>query len=132
VSAFPGAERLVHDWLVADVGVRVCSELPADLADVLPIIQAVRIGGPHHDEDPYLQIPTMSVDVFADGRQAAYDLAQTVDLSIRRHLPGAKVLGASVGMVRTLTGPAWRAWDDTTRVRRVGMTYQLWLKAPSS
>jgi hypothetical protein len=129
--SWPGTERLVHDWLVADLGVRVCSELPADLAEVMPLIQAVRIGGPHDDNDPYVLIPTVSIDVFAADRAGATELADAVDLSLRRRLPGAHVLGASVGLVRTLSGPSWRPWDDT-RVRRFGATYQLWVKTPTS
>jgi hypothetical protein len=77
--SWPGTERLLHDWLVADLGVRVCSELPADLAEVMPLIQAVRIGGPHDDNDPYVQIPTVSIDVFAADRAGATDLAHAVD-----------------------------------------------------
>jgi hypothetical protein len=55
--SYPGTERLLHDWLVADLGVRVCSELPADLSEVVPLIQAVRIGGPHDDNDPASRSP---------------------------------------------------------------------------
>lgn len=131
MPTFPGTERLLHDWLVADLGVRVCSELPADLAEVVPLIQAVRIGGPHDDNDPFLLIPTVSVDCFADDRLAAITLADQVDRAMRKTLPGAQVHGASVGLVRTLTGPSWRPWDDTA-VRRYGATYQVRLKTPKA
>lgn len=128
--SYPGVERLLVDFLVTAVGVRVCTELPADLADVLPLIQVVRVGGPSLDDDPYVEAATVSVDCFDVTRADATDLAMQADLALRRLLPGARVLGASVGKVRTLTGPSWRPWDDTTNVRRFGATYQVWVKTP--
>jgi len=125
--SWPGIERALVTYLTAEHGVRVVTELPADLADVAPLIQVVRIGGPSDDEDPRVQIPTVSIDYFAADRGAATDLAEAVDLSIRR-LAGTVLAGAAMGKVRTLTGPSWRPWDDLT-VRRFGATYQLWLKA---
>lgn len=129
--SYQGVELMLHDFLVAAVGVRVCTELPADLQDVLPVVQVVRIGGPHDDNDPFLLIPTVSVDCFADDRLAAITLADQVDRAMRKTLPGAQVHGASVGLVRTLTGPSWRPWDDTA-VRRYGATYQVRLKTPKA
>lgn len=127
--AYPGIEAVLVEFLTAELGCRVCVELPADLQDVLPVVQVVRIGGAHDDNDPSLQSPTVSVDVFAQDRGAATDLAQDVDTAMRRRLPGRTIRGASAGRVRTVAGPAWRPWDDTT-LRRFGGTYQLWIKAP--
>lgn len=120
-------ELLLHDFLTVALGVRVCSELPADLGDVLPVVQATRIGGPHDDNDPLLQTPTVDIDYFAADRAAAFALAEAGDLALRRQLPGATVGTVRVGMVRTLSGPSWRGWDNTS-IRRVGATYQLWIK----
>lgn len=128
---FAGVERLLHDFLTADLGVRVCTELPADLPDVLPLVQVQRIGGPTHDGDPYFSMPTVSIDCFEADRASATDLAHQVDLSLRRRLRGATVPGAVVTRVSTITGPSWRPWDDTTDVRRFGASYQLWIKTPA-
>ena len=124
-------EQLVRDFLTADLGVRVCTELPDDLADVVPLLQVVRIGGPTHDDDPYFHLPTISVDAYEATRADANDLAMQADLSLRRRLPGAVVLGCSVGKVRTISGPSWRPWDDVA-LRRFGASYQLWIKAPTT
>lgn len=126
-APFAGVEIALHDYLTVELGVRVCTELPADLQAVVPLVQVVRIGGPHSDNDPYLQMPTVSVDSFAADRGGATDLAHAADLALRR-LTGATVHGARFGLVRTLSGPAWRPWDDTA-VRRFGATYSLWMKA---
>lgn len=128
---YPAPERILADFLTADLGVRVCSEVPADLADVVPLVQAVRVGGPAHDRDPFFLMPTINVDCFDADRASAMDLAHAVDLSLRRRLSGATVLGARIGRVATITGPSWRPWDDTD-VRRFGATYQIWIKAPSA
>lgn len=129
--SWAGVERMLVDWLTTDLGHRVCTELPADLGSVLPLIHVVRVGGPHHASTPYFQMPTINVDSFAADRGAATDLAEAVDVSLRRRLPGSTVLGARVGRTATITGPGFRAWDDST-LRRMGASYQLWLKAPTS
>lgn len=125
--AFQGVERVLHDFLTVALACRVCSELPADLPEVLPLVQAVRIGGPSHVDATTLHLPTFSLDCYAESRQAAHDLSLAADYAVRRQLPGSTILGANIGRVTTVVGPAWRPWDDTT-VRRFGATYQLWLK----
>ena len=129
MPTFPGVEAVLVEFLAGELGVRVCTELPADLGDVLPVVQVVRVGGGHDDNETSLQSPTLSVDVFARDRGAATSLAQDVDTTLRRRLPGQTILGASAGRVRTITGPAWRPWDDIT-LRRFGGTYQLWIRVP--
>jgi hypothetical protein len=132
VTAFAGVELALVDWLTVDLpGNRVCTELPDDLADAAPVIQVVRIGGPHDDNDPNLQIPTVSVDCFSATRGGATDLANAVDTSLRKRLPGATIHGARFGLVRTLTGPSWRPWEDAA-LRRFGSTYQLWVRASTA
>lgn len=128
MTAFAGVEIALHDYLTVELaGPRVCTELPADLAGQVPLVQVVRIGGPHSGEDPYIQVPTVSVDTFAGDRASATDLSHQVDLALRR-ITGTTVHGARFGIVRTLSGPAWRPWDDTS-VRRFGATYSLWMRA---
>lgn len=127
---FVGVERLLVGHLASVLGVRVVTELPADLASSAPVVQVVRIGGPHDDDDPRTQIPTVSLDYFAATRAAAADLAEAADAAMRA-LPGRTLSGAHMGKVRTLTGPSWRPWEDTA-LRRLGATYQVWLRAPSA
>jgi len=130
VATFSGVEALLIGWTADQLGVRCLTDLPADLASAAPIVQIVRIGGPSDDSFSNFQAATVSVDCFAADRLAATTLAQQLDDAWRKVLPGAAVSGAVVGKVRTLTGASWRPWDDTA-VRRVGATYQVWVKAPA-
>lgn len=129
MTTFPGVERLLVAWLTGALGVRVVTTLPADLTQAVPLLQVTRIGGPHDDSVPSLQIPTVDIDAFGTDEGAVSDLLERVDVSLRYHLPGATVLGGRVGKVRTLSGSAWRAWENTD-VRRRGASYQLWVKTP--
>ena len=128
---FQGVEALLIGWLPSQVTARALTDLPADLADLVAagtdVVQVVRVGGPSDDDDPTLVAATVSVDCFAADRISATLLAQQVDDAFRKALPGTLTGGASVTKVRTLTGASWRPWDDVA-VRRVGATYQVWLK----
>lgn len=124
---FGGVEALLIGWLPSQVTARALTDLPATLADDVPVVQIVRIGGPSDDDDPTLVAATVSVDCFASDRLAVTVLSQQVDDAFRKALPGTLTGGASVTKVRTLTGPSWRPWADTA-VRRFGATYQVWLK----
>lgn len=124
---FGGVEALLIGWLPSQVTARALTDLPATLADDVPVVQIVRIGGPSDDDDPTLVAATVSVDCFASDRLAVTVLSQQVDDAFRKALPGTLTGGASVTKVRTLTGPSWRPWNDTA-VRRFGATYQVWLK----
>jgi len=124
---FGGVEALLIGWLPSQVTARALTDLPSTLADDVPVVQVVRIGGPSDDDDPTLVAATVSVDCFDSDRLSATLLAQQVDDAFRKALPGTLTGGASVTKVRTLTGPSWRPWNDAA-VRRFGATYQVWLK----
>lgn len=124
---FGGVEALLISFLKTELAVRCLTDLPADLAEVAPVVQVVRIGGPSDDNNPNLLAATVSIDCFAADRGAVTVLSQQVDDALRKTLPGLTTGGATVGLIRTLTGPSWRPWDDVA-VRRFGATYQIWLK----
>ena len=125
---FGGVEALLIGWLKTQLpSVRFLTDTPADLATAVPVVQVVRVGGPSSDDDPTFQSPTVSVDCFAADRVAATLLAQQVDDALRKALPGASTGGATVSKVATISGAAWRPWDDL-KVRRMGATYVLHLK----
>jgi len=108
------AESVLVAWLSsAFPDVRVVTETPANLADVVPLIRVSRFGGV--DEQIWtFDNPTMDFDCYDTGRIAARDLAYQVRRSLRRDLPGQIVAGAFVLSCRTLSGPAWTPYDNTT------------------
>lgn len=124
---FGGVEALLIGWLSGQLGVRCLTDLPANLATQLPVVQVVRIGGPTDDNDPNFHTPTVSVDCFAVDRAAATALSQQADDALRKVLPGVTTGGATVTKVQTISGASWRPWDDLA-LRRFGASYALHLK----
>lgn len=124
-------EAILVPWLAEAVSARAVTETPAELADVVPVVQIVRIGGPSDDDIPTFEMPTVSIDSYGAGRAAASQLAAAVDNAIRVALPNTlhTVGGAStvVTKTQTITGPSWRPYDDIT-IRRFGATYRLHLR----
>ena len=126
--SYGGVEALLIGYLRTALGVRCLTDLPADLQNVVPVVQVVRIGGPSDDNDSRFEAATVSIDCFASDRASATALAMQVDDVMRHSLPGTLTGGAVVTKVRTLTGASWRPWDDQ-QVRRFGATYQTWVKS---
>lgn len=109
----PHVESVLVTWLKAAFPTaRLCTELPANLADVLPVIQVVGIGGTG-DRFAFDQ-PRADVDVYAATRSAARDLAQQVHESLLGDLPGQSVDGTFVLSVREFMSPTWTPYDNTT------------------
>lgn len=124
-------EAGVAGWLraaYAGVGLRVVTEVPANLAEVLPLTQVTRIGGA--DTAVVLDLATVDFDFWAADRAAARALALDVHVRLRFALPGAAIPGGVVCRVDTLTAPAWRPWNNTA-VRRFGASYQITVQAQS-
>lgn len=117
-------EALLVPWLAATLNVRAVTELPADLADVLPVVRSLRIGGPDLDDYALLDLPTVTIDCYDAGWSAASTLAGRVHAAIRSTLPGTVHDGGVVTRTRTISGPSWRPYDDTN-LRRFGATYQI-------
>lgn len=121
-------EALLIPWLVSTLSVRALTDLPENLAGVLPVVQVTRIGGPADDSLPSFDFPNVDIDCFDVDREAASNLAGRVHTALRVTLPGLKLSGATITRVRTLTGPSWRPYDNTA-LRRFGATYQLHVKS---
>jgi hypothetical protein len=121
-------EAGVAGWLRDDLGAghRVVTEAPADLAGAVPVFRVVRLGG--GDRDVVLDRATVDVDTWAADRGGARAAALDVHARLRFALPGQRIPGGVVCQVDTLTGPAWRPWDDTA-VRRFGATYVITVQA---
>jgi hypothetical protein len=116
-------ELWLHDWLATEFGVRVVTELPANLQDVVPVIQVGRVGGGNRYT---IDRPTVDVVCFTsslsggDGRNAARKFAELVRDAMYFRLPGT----LPVTSVATVSAPAWRPYDNPA-VRCYGATYQL-------
>lgn len=124
---FAGVDPLLIGWGTGHFGVRFALDTPADLQDVVPLVQLQTIGGPSDDDFSGLVAATVSLDCFGADYSAASTLAWQVDDGLRVDLPGTTVGGITFGKVRTLTIPGRRPWDDIA-VRRFGGTYQVWFR----
>lgn len=120
-------EALLIPWLASTLTVRAVTDLPADLADVLPVVQVVRIGGPDDDNLSRYDMPTVDVDCYDADRAKASALAGRVHDALRITLPGLTVGAGTVTKVQTITGPSWRPYDDTL-LRRIGASYRLYIR----
>lgn len=121
-------EALLIGWLRSTLDVRALTDLPADLADTLPVVQVTRIGGPDDDNNPNFDAPTVAVDCYAADRAGAITLAAAVKAALRGSLPGQTIGTSTVTKVQTVTGPSWRPYDNT-ELRRFGATYALHIKS---
>lgn len=124
---YADVEALLVGWLGAQLTVRTCTELPADLTGALPVVQVDRIGGA--DRDVSLDIATVDVDCYALGRLAAAQLAARARTALLHALPGTTAAGGVVVRVQTLSAPASRPYDTTSAVHRCGGSYQLTVQA---
>lgn len=123
-------EPLLVSWFESTfLSVRVCTELPANLADVLPVIQVVGIGG----SGDHLQFdsPRADIDVFAASRAAARTLAQQVHDAVLRDLPGQMLEDAFVLSVGEFMSPTWTPYDNTN-LRRFTLSVGLRLHTRSA
>ena len=117
------AENLIRDWLAAVFpAARVVTELPANLADVLPVIQVARFGG----SDDFLTLDSANVDIdtFGVSRDAARSLSEQVRSAVRLHLPGYSANGGAVQSVTTISAPRWVPYDNTS-LRRFTAAYRI-------
>lgn len=123
VSRFPDVEAELVGWLTTHLpAITFSTETDAELQDQLPACRLYRIGGA--DSDYRLDHPLIDCDTFAANREAAHDAAHDVHDCLRFSLAGQIAGGMVVGQVRTIQGPRWTPYDNTT-VRRFVATYQL-------
>jgi hypothetical protein len=120
-------ERLIIDWIKARItAARILTDLPANLADVLPVIQVGRSGGT--TPLPRIDVAFVDVDCYAASRDAASTLSRQLHDLMLRTLPGYSTAAATVLSVDTQSGPSWRPYDNTT-LRRFGASYDLRVKS---
>lgn len=123
---YGGVELLLIPAATAALGFRFATDVPANLADVVPLGQIQAVGGPASDEVHTFQSPTVVVDVFAADRASANAQSLAVHTWMRS-LPGHIGGGAVITKVQTITLPSHRPWDDTA-VHKFGATYRITLQ----
>jgi len=101
---------------------RVATELPANLADVLPTIWVQRFGGGTSGRS--LDAPTFDVDCFAADRLTANSFASQVRTALAA-MAGYTAFQATVSDV-SVSSFGWRPYANIG-VRRTGMTCSITL-----
>lgn len=124
------AEAVIRAWVEQQTGVPAVTETPGSLGDHMPLFQVVRIGG--GDDAVTLDLATISLHAYATGATGsdARSAARTLAYQGRVALYAARGVvfdGAVVTRVRTIGGPAWTPYDNTT-LRRFTGTYQVAIK----
>jgi hypothetical protein len=114
----------VIGWLQEQLGpdVVVRDELDNALLNELPTVQVERAAG---DDDGFrVDRALVDVDVYAATRSQAATVAATVRGLLLTRLRGSTTANAVVGMVRTVSAPSWRPYEDLN-LRRYGATYEV-------
>lgn len=119
---WPDVEVEIVAWMHDDLSVRVLTELPENLADVLPVVQVQRVGG--DDDGLRLDRALVDVDVYGPTRAAASALARQAREGLVVRLRGVKTTAAVFGRVSTVSAPAWRPYENPA-LRRSGATYEI-------
>jgi hypothetical protein len=126
LSAFVDAEAVLRTLLAANFSPpRVGVVLPADLADQLPFIRVVRIGGPV--TGVRTEVARVDVDFFAANRPDAKAGARAVQFFLTNQAAGTTVTldDGSAGVVLSVacpSGPAWLPYANPN-VFRFGAHY---------
>lgn len=124
------AGRAVRDWLADQLGDLITGthdREPPNLRQTLPLLVVTRLGGA--DIDVNFGTPTIAVNAFAAGHDAAVDLADRVHRLLRYRLRNYRTTdGDVVTTVRTVGLPADLPYDSRQQVFKVGGTYQVFYK----
>lgn len=119
---WPDIEIELVAWLGTQLTVRHVTELPANLADILPVNQLQRVGG--GDDGIRLDRALVDVDTYAATRDAASTLARQTRDELVVNLRGVMTDSAVFGRVSTVSAPSWRPYENTA-LRRMGATYEI-------
>ncbi|WP_370421955.1 hypothetical protein AB8O64_27605 [Streptomyces sp. QH1-20] len=125
--SWPDAEAALVAWLAPQLGVRVCTDTPADLDAVVPLVRLRRVGG--SDDGFRLDLAVMDIEAFAATRAEATDLAARIRDALLTDLPGsAPTVAAVFTAASTISAPSWRPWENPG-LTRMGATYAVRLHA---
>ncbi|MFE3122362.1 hypothetical protein ACFXHD_02960 [Streptomyces hydrogenans] len=127
MAVWPDLEIELVAYLAGRRATRVLTELPANLGDILPVVQVQRLPG-GGDDGFRLDRALASIDVYAATRGDASTLAELVRDDLINHLPGTQTARAVFGRVATVSAPAWRPYENPG-LRRSGATYELFFHA---
>ncbi|MFJ4785157.1 hypothetical protein [Streptomyces sp. NPDC088794] len=120
---WPDIEIELVALLATALGVRHCTDLPANLVSELPLNQVQRVGG---DDDGFrLDRALISLDSYGATREEASVLARQARHELVVNLRGVKTATAVIGRVATLSAPAWRPYENPN-LRRMGATYEIY------
>lgn len=109
-------------WLKAELDVRVVTDLPANLLDVVPVVQVQRVGG--DDDGIRLDRAFIDVDVYGTTRPLASQLMAQARSLFLASLRGVVTDAAVFTSARTITAPAWRPYENPG-LRRFGATFEI-------
>jgi len=115
-------------WLTDRLEERTLTDLPANLVDVLPVVQIQRVGG--GDDGIRLDRAFVDIDVYAASRQAASQLMSQTRSLLLTGLRGTVTATAVFTSARTITAPAWRDYENPN-LRRVGATFEIFCHSVS-
>jgi hypothetical protein len=110
-------------WLTDRLDVRTLTDLPANLGEVLPIVQIQRAGG--DDDGIRLDRAFIDIDVYAATRQAASTLMSQARSLLLGELRGSTTTVAVFTSARTITAPAWRPYENPD-LRRFGASFEIY------
>lgn len=129
---WPDAELAVTAYLTSQLGlgVRVCNELPADLAGEVPLIAVRRVTG--GGDDRVDDDAVIDVECFAADRGGAWDLTTQMRTAMHRlggrYVPLPTGGGVVVDVADTDNGPGEIPYANPA-VRRTVTTYRLTCRA---
>lgn len=127
------AELVVRDFLAGRYpSYRVVTEMPKNLADVVPLVHVVRFGG--FNKRPGFDTAVMDVDAFclatsgiADPRNDVRLISEDIRDALLTQLPGFLAHGGTVTGVVNVGAPIFKPYDNTN-LRRFGGTYTVYVK----
>lgn len=123
---WPDIEVELVTRLSSVLGVRVLTDLPASLDQILPVVQVQRIGG--SDDGFRLDRALIDVDVYAATRGGASLLARQAHSALVVGMRGLATSAAVFGRVSTVSAASWRPYENPN-LRRFGATYELFVHA---
>lgn len=113
---------------VSGLTARIVTELPDTLADALPVIQVVRVGG--GDDGVILEAPTVVLHGFAANQRQANRLLHAARTVLRTRVGYVVPIDAGRAVmtrVRNVSGPLWAPYENTN-LRHAVMTVQPYIK----